>query len=153
MGYRNIVTKEDEILRKRSREVTDFGDRLISLLEDMTETMNRYNGVGIAAVQVGVLRRVVVIDVGEGIVELINPVIIEQSGKQDGKEGCLSCPNEFGMVVRPEYVKVKALNRHGKEFTIEGEEMMARAICHELDHLDGKIFLDIARDVTYEDGE
>ena len=117
-----------------------INEKLWVLLDDMAETMHAANGVGLAGPQVGLLRRVVVIDVGEGIIELINPKIVAYSGEQDGPEGCLSFPGEYGMVKRPNYVKVRAQDRNGKEFEIDGRELLARAFCHELDHLDGVVF-------------
>ena len=139
MALRNILKEGDERLRKKSRPVTDFNERLWTLLDDMYETM-KDGGVGIAAPQVGVLRRAVVIDVGEGKHELVNPVIVEQSGDQCGGEGCLSVPGEWGMVRRPSHVVVKAQNRRGEFFEITGEELKARAFCHEPDHLEGILF-------------
>ena len=120
--------------------VEKFNEKLWVLLDDMAETMHAANGVGLAGPQVGLLRRVVVIDVGEGVIELINPKIVAYSGEQDGPEGCLSFPGEYGMVKRPNYVKVRAQDRNGKEFEIDGRELLARAFCHELDHLDGVVF-------------
>lgn len=144
MAIRNIVKKGDGILRKKSREVTEINDRLITLLDDMYETMLDDNGVGLAAVQVGILRRVVVIDIGDGKIELINPKIIASDGEQREIEGCLSCPGENGYTVRPMKVTVEALNRYGEKFTVTGEGLLARAFCHELDHLDGILFIDKA---------
>lgn len=143
MALRNIVTEKEARLRKVSRPVEKFDERLWTLLDDMADTMYEADGVGIAGVQVGVLRRVFVVDIGEGLTEFINPTITAQSGEQDGLEGCLSSPGEYGLVVRPEKVTVKAFDRHGKPFTLEAEGFMARAICHENDHLDGHIFNDI----------
>ncbi len=140
MAIRQIRQRDDEILSKRCKEVTKFDEKLWMLLDDMYETMQKAEGVGLAAPQVGILKRAVVIDIGEGKIELINPEIIESSGTQDGAEGCLSFPKLFGMVERPNYVKVKAQDRNGKEFIIEGEELLARAFCHECDHLDGVVF-------------
>lgn len=140
MALRNIVTEGDSVLLKNCRPVEKFDARLHELIDDMAETMAKANGVGLAAPQVGVLRRVVVIDVGEGVIELVNPVIIESSGEQQAVEGCLSIPGEYGITVRPQKVKVKAKDRNGKEFEIEGEDLLARAFCHELDHLDGILF-------------
>ena len=131
-------------LTKKCREVVKFDDRLFTLLEDMKETLELAQGVGLAAPQVGILRRVVIIDIGEGPIELINPVIIEQSGEQEGLEGCLSCPGEWGITKRPMNVTVKAQDRNGKEFTMSGEGLLAKAFCHELDHLDGIIYKQIA---------
>ena len=142
MALREIRTNDDEILRKKSKKVDNITPTIITLLEDMAETMYEAEGVGLAAPQVGILRRVVVIDVGDGIIELINPEIIETDGEQTGPEGCLSVPGVTGEVERPLKVKVKALNRNGEEFIIEGEGLLARALCHEIDHLDGIIFTD-----------
>lgn len=139
MAIRNIVKEGDDVLTKVCRPVEKFDKKLGILLDDMYETMKN-DGVGLAAPQVGILRRAVVIDVGEGCIELLNPVIIEQNGKQEGAEGCLSCPGQYGIVVRPMHVKVRAQDRHGEFFEIEGEELLARAFCHEIDHLDGIMF-------------
>ena len=148
MAKRNIVKVGEDILRKKCREVTAFDDKLWVLLDDMLETMREANGVGLAAPQVGILRRAVVIDVGEGPIELINPVIISVKGKQREVEGCLSVPGQWGYVTRPAKVKVTAQNRYGKEIKVEGTEMLARALCHEIDHLNGVIFTDIADETT-----
>lgn len=144
MALRNIVKDGDEILTKKCRPVVKFDAKLATLLGDMAETMHRANGVGLAAPQVGILRRVVVIDIGKGVIELVNPKIIAYSGEQVGNEGCLSFPGEWGIVKRPDYVKVKAQDRNGNEFTLEGRELLARAFCHEIDHLDGVVFKDVA---------
>ena len=144
MAIRQIVKEGDDVLTKKCREVVKFDDRLFTLLEDMKETLELAQGVGLAAPQVGILRRVVIIDIGEGPIELINPVIIEQSGEQEGLEGCLSCPGEWGITKRPMNVTVKAQDRNGKEFTMSGEGLLAKAFCHELDHLDGIIYKQIA---------
>ncbi len=144
MAIRKILTDEDELLRKKSRIVEKFDDRLFTLLDDMADTMYEANGVGLAAPQVGVLRQVVVIDVGDGIIELINPKIILSESEQEGSEGCLSSPGEYGMVKRPYMVIVRALDRDGREIEVEGEELLARALCHEIDHLNGVLFKDIA---------
>lgn len=148
MAKRNIVKVGEDILRKKCREVTAFDDKLWVLLDDMLETMKDANGVGLAAPQVGILRRVVVIDVGEGPIELVNPVITSVKGKQREVEGCLSVPGQWGYVTRPAKVKVTAQNRYGKEIKVEGTEMLARALCHEIDHLNGVIFTDIADEMT-----
>lgn len=145
MAKRKIVLTGDELLRKKSRPVTEFNEKLGQLLDDMAETMYAADGVGLAAVQVGVLRRVVVIDTGEAKYELINPEILETSGEQTGPEGCLSFPDEWGEVTRPMHVKVKAFDRNGKEFIAEGEGLLARAFCHEIDHLEGVLFVDLAK--------
>ena len=142
MAIRNIRVDDDPILRKKSREVTEFNDRLFELLDDMKETMNKADGVGLAAVQVGVLRRVIVIDVGDGLIELINPVIIEKNGSQVGNEGCLSVPERYEEVERPMTVTVRAQDRHGNNIIVTGEGLKARAFCHEIDHLDGVLFID-----------
>ena len=144
MAKRALVFSPDELLRKRSREVTSFDARLATLLDDMAETMYAADGVGLAAVQVGVLRRAVVIDCGEKRYELINPEILETSGEQTGAEGCLSFPDQYGEVTRPNYVKVRAQDRRGNWYEAEGEGLLARAFCHEIDQLDGVLFPDHA---------
>ncbi|MBQ8907921.1 MAG: peptide deformylase [Clostridia bacterium] len=144
MALLNIRTDKDPILRKTSRPVIEVTPRILTLLDDMVETMRRANGCGLAAVQVGVLRRVVVIEVEEGTVyEMINPEIIESEGHQEEAEGCLSLPDRWGVTSRPMRVTVKYLDRKGKERTLTGEGLLARAICHETDHLDGKLFIDV----------
>lgn len=140
MAIRNIVKDGDAVLLKKCRTVEKFDRKLAVMLEDMAETMHKAGGVGLAAPQVGILRRVVVIDVGEGVIELVNPQIIAFSGEQEGLEGCLSFPGEWGIAKRPDYVKVKAQDRNGEEFTVEGRELLARAFCHEIDHLNGVVF-------------
>ena len=151
MALRNIVTLEDPILRKTSRKVEKFDKRLWDLLDDMKDTLYNANGAGLAAVQVGILRRVVVIDVGDGYIELVNPEITERSEEtQEETEGCLSIPGEFGITVRPQWVKVKAQNREGKWVVYKGEGLKARCFCHELDHLDGILYIDNAVEM-YED--
>lgn len=144
MAIRNIRFEGDEILRKHSKPVEKIDDKILTLLKDMGETMYKADGVGLAAPQVGILKRIFVIDVydGEGLRVFINPEILETSGVQDGEEGCLSIPGVSEDVRRPNYVKVKALNEKGEEFILEGEELLARAICHENDHLDGVLFID-----------
>lgn len=144
MAIRKIVKEGDSVLTKKCRPVEKFDWRLAQLLDDMAETLHLANGVGLAAPQVGILRRVVIVDIGEGVIELINPQIIAYSGEQESLEGCLSCPGEWGITRRPEYVKVKAQDRNGKEFTIEGRELLAKAFCHEIDHLNGIIFKQVA---------
>ena len=144
MALRQIVKFGEDILRKKSRPVTNFDERLWTLLDDMRETMEAQQGAGLAAVQVGVLRRVVVINVRDknGVIELINPEIISAEGTQCGGEGCLSAPNVWENVERPNVVTVKAQDRYGKEFTLTGSALLARAFCHEIDHLDGILFTD-----------
>lgn len=142
MAIRQIRTKEDEILYKNCKVVKNFDEKLHILLDDMYETLQKHNGVGLAAPQVGILKRAAIIDVGDGVIELINPEITEQSGSQTGSEGCLSVPDVWGEVERPNVVTVKAQDRNGKWFKITGEELLARAFCHEIEHLDGKLFLD-----------
>ena len=144
MAIRNIVKEGDEILRKKSRVVVKFDERLHTLLDDMAQTMYEAHGVGLAAPQVGILKRVVVIDVGDGLIELVNPVIVEAKGENEGSEGCLSVPGEWGIVVRPSKVKVKAQNRYGEEIILKGTDLLARAFCHEIDHLEGILFKDLA---------
>ncbi len=146
MAIRNIVKDGDEILTKKCRPVTKFDRKLHVLLDDMAETMHRANGVGLAAPQVGILRRAVVIDVSpeqNDVLELVNPQIIAYSGTQEGNEGCLSFPGQWGIVKRPNYVKVRAQDRFGEEFEIEGKELLARAFCHEIDHLNGVVFKEV----------
>ena len=147
MAIRQIVMEGDPLLRKSSREVTSFDERLLTLLDDMAETMAKADGVGLAAVQVGVLRRAVVIDVGEGRIELINPVILSASGSEEDSEGCLSFPGQYGLVERPTKVTVRAQDRRGASFEKTGEGLLARAFCHELDHLDGVVFKDHASEM------
>lgn len=142
MAIREIREKGDEILYKKCKAVMKFDEKLHILLDDMYETMQSRDGVGLAAPQVGILKRAVVIDVGDGKIELINPEIVEESGEQTGSEGCLSVPGVFGEVTRPNVVTVKAQDRNGKWFKITGKELLARAFCHEIEHLDGKLFLD-----------
>ncbi len=142
MAIRAIRTNEDEILRKVAKSVDKIDKRILTLLDDMIEIMQEANGVGLAAPQVGVLRRIAVINVEEKIIELINPEIISTEGEQVEIEGCLSVPGKYGEVKRPQKVKVKALNRHNEPIEVEGEGLLARALCHEIDHLDGKLFID-----------
>ena len=152
MAIRKIVTLGDDVLRKTSRPVVKFDEKLWQLLDDMKDTMDKAEGVGLAAVQVGVLRRAIVIDVGDGLMELINPEIIEVSGEQEGQEGCLSLPGRFGIVKRPNYVKLRAQNRKGQWRLYEGTELKARAFCHEIDHLDGNLYIDIeSKELTAEE--
>ena len=140
MALRKIVTEKEDLLYKKSRPVEKFNLRLHILLDDMADTMYKADGVGLAGVQVGVLRRCFIVDVGDGLKEFVNPEILTREGEQDGLEGCLSSPGDFGMVVRPNKVTVKAQDRKGEWFTLEAEGFFARAICHEYDHLDGHIF-------------
>ncbi|HQI17583.1 MAG TPA: peptide deformylase [Bacillota bacterium] len=151
MAVRTIRKDGDEILRKISRKVEVIDDRILTLLDDMKDTMKKAEGVGLAAPQVGVLRRVVVIDVGEGLIELINPVIVYESGEQFEMEGCLSIPGIKGKVKRPEKVIVRAQNRKGETFEMTGTELLAIAFCHEIDHLNGILFTDKAIIIDKED--
>ena len=153
MAIRRIVTQEDEILYKKSRVVTDFNDRLHQLLDDMKDTLAQAGGVGLAAPQVGVLRRaVIVINDDEEMLELVNPEIIYTEGEQTGPEGCLSVPGKFGMVTRPYFVRVKAQDRFGRWFETEGEDLTGRCFCHELEHLDGHLYTEhIDRFLTEEE--
>ena len=145
MAKLNIVKIGDETLRTKCRPVDKITPRTLQLLDDMVETMRAANGVGLAAPQIGVLRRIVVIEVEEGeVIELINPEIISRSGKNEGLEGCLSLPGQWGIVTRPMKVRVRALNRYGETVEYEGEDLLARCFCHELDHLDGKLYSDVA---------
>ena len=146
MAIRNIVTIEDHVLRKKSRPVVNFDEKLWTLLDDMKETLKKADGAGLAAVQVGILRRAVIVDVGDGKpLELINPEIVVTSGEQEGQEGCLSLPGKWGVVRRPEFVKVRAQNRKGQWCMFKGEGLKARCFCHEIDHLDGIVFTDRAK--------
>jgi len=142
MGYRKILTIGDETLRKVSRPVTSFDTRLCRLLDDMVQTMYEAEGVGLAAPQVGILRRAIVIDAGQGLVELVNPVITDKSGVVGMTEGCLSVPGRQGFVVRPENVTVEAFDRKGNLIKINGDGLLARVLCHEIDHLDGTLYID-----------
>ena len=152
MAKLQIVKEGDPLLRKSSRPVTEITPRILTLLDDMTETMRAANGCGLAAVQVGVLRRVVVIETEEsGLIELINPEIIAESGVQEEGEGCLSVPGKWGITRRPAKVKVRAMDRHGKIVEYKGSDLLARAFCHELDHLDGELFIDPKHLVRYLD--
>lgn len=143
MALRKVMNYiDDEILRKKSKLVEKVDDKLLTLLDDMVETMHSSNGVGLAAPQVGILKRVIVVDVGEGIIKLINPEIVALEGEQLDFEGCLSIPGIAGEVKRPEKVRVKALDETGNNIVLEGEGLLARAFCHEIDHLDGILFID-----------
>lgn len=148
MAIRNVILEGDNILRKPARKVENINERIHTLFDDMAQTMYESNGVGLAAPQVGVLRQVIVIDIGEGLIELVNPEIIEQSGVQKGEEGCLSLPGVVAIVERPEKVTVKGLNRQGEEVIHEAEGFLARAFCHEIDHLSGIIFLDHPHEIV-----
>jgi len=158
MALRNILKEGDETLTKRCRPVTDFNARLHELLDDMAETLAEANGVGLAAPQVGILRRAVLVletNVAEGeedyIIELINPEIVASDGEQDGPEGCLSVPGVYGMVKRPEHVVVRAQDRNGEFFEVDGYGLTARAFCHELGHLEGQLFLEVSEHIMTED--
>ena len=156
MALRKIVTDEDPLLRKVSKEVGTPNDRTRALLDDMIDTLRDAAGVGLAAPQVGILRRIFIINIGieedrEEFIEFIDPVILETSGEQDGAEGCLSVPGRAGIVKRPMHVTVRAMNRNGETFEITGSELTARAFCHELDHLDGKLYIDVASEMLVED--
>ena len=143
MGLRKILTDKDPALHKVCKPVTSFDGKLHKLLDDMAETLAEANGVGLAAPQVGILRRVVIVDVGDEIIELVNPTMLETSGEQVGAEGCLSVPGKYGLVKRPYYAKVKAQDRYGDWFEVEGEELIGRCFCHELDHLDGIVYTEV----------
>ncbi len=142
MAIRNIVKLGDDVLRKICRTQLTFDEKLGTILDDMAETMYKAEGVGLAAPQVGILRRFCVVDVGDGLIELINPVIVEKSGSQTGAEGCLSVPERYDEVERPMKVTVRAQDRHGNNIVVTGEGLKARAFCHEIDHLDGILFID-----------
>ncbi len=150
MAIRNIIQLGDPTLRKKSFEVTDFGEKTHQLLDDMKETLFKANGAGLAAPQVGVLRRIFVVSVDDMYFECINPVIVKQSGSQTGEEGCLSVKGKYGTVTRPNKVTVKAFDRNGKQFKVDAEGFLARAFCHEYDHLDGIIYVDKASSIQEE---
>lgn len=143
MGLRKILTDKEPALHKVCKPVVNFDAKLFKLLDDMRETLQDANGVGLAAPQVGILRRVVLVDTGEEVLELINPELLETDGEQEGAEGCLSVPGKYGLVKRPYYAKVRAQDRHGEWFECEGEELIARCFCHELDHLDGIVYTEV----------
>lgn len=155
MALRTIRTEGDPVLKKVSRPVTEINQKIRTLIFDMLDTMYESMGVGLAAPQVGILKRIVTIDVGEGPIVLINPEILETSGEQTGDEGCLSVPGMVGQVTRPNYVKVKALDENMEEVIYEGTELLARAFCHEIDHLDGKLYTELVEGelhrTTYDD--
>ncbi len=144
MAIRSIREEGDEILRKQSRKVEKVDDKIRELLDDMVETMHKYNGVGLAAVQVGILKRVIVIDLydDKGPIKLINPVIIKEKGEQEVEEGCLSFPNKYAKMIRPKEVTVEALDENGKKIKIQGKDLLAQALAHEIDHLNGIVFID-----------
>ena len=143
MALRTIRIQGDPVLTKKCREITEMTPKIKELIDDMLDTMYEAMGVGLAAPQGGILKRIVVIDIGEGPIVLINPEILETSGEQTGEEGCLSVPGKCGQVTRPNYVKVRALDEDMNEFEMEGEGLLARAFCHEIDHLDGKMYVDL----------
>lgn len=145
MAKRNIVKIGDDVLRKICRTQMNFDERLATVLDDMAETMYEVGGVGLAAPQVGILRRYCVIDIGEGLIELVNPVIVETEGSQVGNEGCLSIPDRSEVVERPMKVTVRGQNRKGENIVVTGEGLLARALCHEIDHLDGVLYIDKAQ--------
>lgn len=153
MAIRQIRVQGDEVLEKVCRPVKEITPRIATLIEDMIDTMYEYDGVGLAAPQVGILRRIAVIDVGEGPIVLVNPEVIETSGEQTGEEGCLSLPGKSGQVTRPNYAKVRAFNENMEEYEVEGEELLARALLHEIDHLDGHMYTEkvegVLHDVNY----
>ena len=143
MGLRKILSDKDPALHKVCKPVVNFDGKLHKLLDDMAETLEDANGVGLAAPQVGILRRVVIVDTGEEILELVNPTLLETDGEQVGAEGCLSVPGKYGLVKRPYYAKVRAQNRYGEWYEAEGEELIGRCFCHELDHLDGIVYTEV----------
>ena len=155
MAIREIITKGNELLDKKCHKVTVFDRRMWTLLDDMAETMHAADGVGIAGPQVGIMRRVCLVDCydEDGVIELINPKIVATAGEQTGNEGCLSFPGKWGTVTRPMAVTVRAQDRNGEWFEISGRELKARAFCHELDHLDGVCFVDLAKEIRIETGE
>ena len=143
MGLRKILTDKDPALHKVCKPVVNFDNKLHKLLDDMAETLEEAQGVGLAAPQIGILRRVVIVDTGEEILELVNPVMLETDGEQVGPEGCLSVPGKYGLVKRPYYAKVRAQDRFGDWYEVEGEELIGRCFCHELDHLDGIVYTEV----------
>ena len=153
MAIRQIRVQGDEVLEKVCRPVKEITPRIATLIEDMIDTMYEYDGVGLAAPQVGILRRIAVIDIGEGPIVLVNPEVIETSGEQTGEEGCLSLPGKSGQITRPNYAKVRAFNENMEEYEVEGEELLARALLHEIDHLDGHMYTEkvegVLHDVNY----
>ena len=151
MALRKILTDKEPALHKVCKPVTSFDKKLHKLLDDMAETLVDSQGVGLAAPQVGILRRVVLVDTGEGILELINPTLVETDGEQVGPEGCLSVPGKYGLVKRPYYAKVRAQDRYGEWFEAEGEELIGRCFCHELDHLDGILYTQVMERFLTED--
>ena len=151
MALRRIHTDQEPALHKVCKPVTSFDSKLHTLLEDMKETLEDANGVGLAAPQVGILRRVVVVDTGDEVMELVNPELVETSGEQEGAEGCLSVPGKYGLVKRPMFAKVRAQDRNGDWFEAEGEELIARCFCHELDHLDGIVYTQVMERFLSED--
>ncbi len=148
MAIRNIIQVGDAVLRKKSFPVTDFGDKTRELIDDMKQTLEKANGAGLAAPQVGVLRRIFIVSAEGSYYECINPVIVKKSGKQVGEEGCLSVKGKYGVVERPMKVTVKAFDRNGKEFTVKASGFLARAFCHEYDHLDGILYIDKAQSLS-----
>lgn len=153
MALRKLRLEGDDILRKKSKEVKEVTDRVKGIVEDMVETMYENNGVGLAAPQVGILKRIFVVDIGEGPTVFINPEITERAGEQFGAEGCLSVPGKQGDVLRPYSIHVKAQNVEGESFELEAEEFYARAICHEYDHLEGILYIDIAENLETQEEE
>lgn len=147
MALRNIVTEGDEVLTKRAKEVKDINGRILTILDDMLETMREYDGIGIAAPQIGILRRMFIVEIDDQIIELINPEILESDGCQEGEEGCLSVPGMIGTVERPSYIKMAGINRQGERIEIEGKELLAVALSHEYDHLEGLLFIDKATEI------
>ena len=143
MGLRRILTDKEPALHKTCKPVVAFDEKLHKLLDDMHETLEDSGGVGLAAPQIGILRRIVLVDNGEEVLELVNPVLVETSGEQEGPEGCLSVPGKYGLVKRPYYAKVRAQDRFGNWYEADGEELTARCFCHELDHLDGIIYTEV----------
>ena len=151
MGLRKILTDKDPALHKVCKPVVNFDHKLHKLLDDMAETLEEAQGVGLAAPQIGILRRVVIVDTGEEILELVNPVMLETDGEQVGPEGCLSVPGKYGLVKRPYYARVRAQDRFGDWYEVEGEELIGRCFCHELDHLDGIVYTEVMERFLTED--
>ena len=151
MAILNIIKEGDPVLRKKCRPVEEITPRILQLLDDMHETLEKAQGVGLAAPQVGVMRRIVIVEIEDKKYEMINPEIIETKGKQEEIEACLSVPEKFGLVKRPQWVKVRATDRNGKVYEVSGNGLMARCFCHELDHLDGTLYIDKAKKMLYPD--
>ena len=151
MAIYQIVTEPDQSLRTRSLPVKNINNGVLRVLDNMRETLYAFDGVGLAAIQIGVPKRIIVVDVGDGLIEMINPVIVSREGEKRGREGCLSVPGKVGLVDRAQKISVKALDREGQEFTVEAEDLLARVFQHEIDHLEGVLFIDVATHLSVEE--